>query len=174
MKIIKTKLEDLVYIEPKVFNDERGGFYRVFCMKEMNKYIKTNFVQFNHSINLKKGTFRGLHYQASPNQETKLVKCIKGAVIDIVIDLRPKSTTYLECEKILLTEKNRRSILIPKDFAHGFITLEDNTELIYFHDEYYNPDCSETINIKDPKLKIKLEQEIKIISKQDLNAKYLK
>lgn len=152
---IETNLEGLWVIEPKPFKDNRGSFFRVFCKETYEEIgFEGEFVQINHSINAKKGTIRGLHFQYPPFSETKLVRCINGKVFDVVVDIRKDSPTFLKHFSIELSKDNQKSLLIPKGFAHGFQTLEDNSELIYHHTNYYTPNSEGGIRYDDPMLNI--------------------
>jgi len=171
MNICKTTLKDLYLIELNLITDERGGFMRVFCQREFEKIgITKNFVQINHSYNLKKGTFRGLHFQKPPFEEGKLVRCIKGSICDIVVDLRAESETFLQHYKVELSDKNLKMLYVPERMAHGFITLEDNTEVLYHHTEFYEPSANTGISIFSEILQIELPIPIQIISEKDKNC----
>ena len=174
MEFIKTPFEGLVQIKPTIYSDERGGFFRYVCHNEFeNAGLNAHFVQMNQSINHNKGTLRGMHYQEPPHAEEKLVRCIKGAVQDIVVDLRKDSPTFLKYYSITLSEQNRIAIYIPKGFAHGFITLENNTELIYHHTAFYNPTSERGIQYNDPQLNITWPIMPEVISERDLNHSLL-
>ena len=152
---IETNLEGLWVIEPKPFKDNRGSFFRVFCKETYKKInFEGDFVQINHSINAKKGTIRGLHFQNPPFSETKLVRCINGKVLDVVVDIRKDSSTFLKHFSIELSKENQKSLFIPQGFAHGFQTLEDDSELIYHHSNYYTPNSEGGIRYDDPMLNI--------------------
>jgi dTDP-4-dehydrorhamnose 3,5-epimerase len=155
MKFVETNLQGLYIIQLKLLKDERGFFARTFCKEEFSKIgFKKEFVQFNHSYNRFKGTIRGMHYQNPPFGETKLIRCVKGSVFDVIVDFRKNSPTYLKSFGIELTELNMACVLIPEGFAHGFQTLEDDTSLIYHHTNFYNPDSEGGIRYDDPKLNI--------------------
>lgn len=175
MNFKKTSFDGLWIVNTNVFGDERGSFYRSYCenlFSEIKWFGK--FVQQNISINDKKGTFRGLHFQKSPYEEEKLVRCIKGSVIDIVVDLRKNSSSYLKHFKIELSNKNCLGLFIPKGFAHGFQTLEDNTIMLYNHSQFYNINYDSGINYKDPLLNIELKNKISEISEKDNNFSFIK
>ncbi len=170
MKFNATEFEGCFVIEPQLISDERGWFSRVFCQEEALPFMGAlKFVQINHSFNTKKGTFRGMHYQVSPYKEAKLIRCISGAVLDFVLDIRENSPTFLKWISIELSAKNRRMIFIPEGCAHGFQTLEDNSELIYHHTVFYNKDADRGILYNDPLVNIKLPIETSIISDKDKN-----
>lgn len=169
MTFIETGFKDLYVIEVNQIKDNRGLFGRTFCKKEFQKIGFTKeFVQMNFSFNFKKGTFRGFHFQQPPYEETKLIRCSSGKVFDIAIDLRKNSTTYLQHFNCELSKQNRKMILIPEGFAHGFITLEAQSELVYCHTAFYNPEYESGISINDAKLKIELPIPISCISEKDL------
>ena len=174
MKILETPLKDAFLIEAEPFEDNRGLFARIFCKKElMNINNNKEIVQINQSITKKKGSIRGMHYQISPFAEAKIVKCIKGRVYDVIIDLRKDSPTFLQHFPTELSKKNMKMIYVPEGFAHGFQTLEDNCELIYFHTNYYSAEHEKRINCKDNILGIKWPIEITDISEKDKKAETL-
>lgn len=168
MTFEKTSLEGLFVVKPNIFTDERGFFSRTFCKKEFAEIgFEKDFVQFNHSFNSKKGTLRGMHFQVAPFTETKLIRCVEGRVWDVVVDFRKDSKTYLQYFGIELSKQNMYSVLIPDGFAHGFVTLEDNSSLIYHHTEYYTPNVESGILYSDPSIGIKWPVSITVISQKD-------
>lgn len=168
MNIQPTDIPDLYLITPHLLEDERGGFMRVFCKNEMAQAGFTKeLVQINHSYNLHKGTFRGLHFQSPPYEEAKLVRCLKGSICDIVVDLRPESPAFLQHVQIELSAANRQMLYIPEGMAHGFITLEDDTEVLYHHTEFYQPQANTGISVFSDILNIRLPVPIRIISEKD-------
>jgi len=168
MEFIETPLKGLYIIHHKIMYDERGVFARTFCKEEFSSInFNKEFIQFNHSYNLKKGTFRGMHYQNSPFSETKLIRCIQGSVYDIAVDIRKGSATFMQYYSIELSERNMYSILIPEGFAHGFQTLEDYSSLIYHHSEPYNTEADAGIRYDDLSIGIKLPLDISNISQKD-------
>jgi dTDP-4-dehydrorhamnose 3,5-epimerase len=170
MDFLETGFEGLYLIKVNQLRDERGVFARTFCKEEFKKIGFTkDFVQMNFSFNPKRGTFRGFHLQLAPHQETKLIRCSEGKVVDIAIDLRPDSKTFLKSYSCELSKENRDMILIPEGFAHGFITLEDNSELAYCHTAYYNPKFESGVCYNDKALNVSLPIEIQIISDKDLS-----
>ncbi len=176
MNFVKTDFEGLYIIEHDLIEDDRGWFMRTFDSKLLDKeniLINNNWKQVNQSHNSKKGTFRGLHFQYPPYQETKLIRCISGAVIDFALDLRKNSNTFLKVFKIELSEQNKKAILMPRGFAHGFITLEDETELLYFHDEFYNQEFEGGICYNDSLIVDRIDILPLIISEKDLTYKKL-
>jgi dTDP-4-dehydrorhamnose 3,5-epimerase len=175
MEIIKTKFEGLLIIEPKVHGDNRGWFTESYSKRTFEENnIFTQFVQDNHSMSAQKGTLRGLHFQNNPKAQTKLVRCTKGAIIDVVVDLRKDSPTYLQHMSIELTAENHKQFLIPKGFAHGFLTLCDDVEIQYKVDEYYVKEQDRSIRFDDPELGIDWGIADPIISEKDRNAPLLK
>lgn len=173
LNISPTKFKDLYIIEPNSFKDERGSFSRIFCEDELKDIFKFNIKQVNHSLTNKKGTVRGLHFQYEPNAEVKMVKCINGSILDIVVDIRENFSTFLQYFSVELSKKNQKMIYIPKGFAHGFQTLENNTELLYFHSSIYTPRNEAALNISDPILDIKLPLKISNISDKDKIHKFI-
>ena len=168
LNIIQTGFEGLLIIEPNSYRDERGAFSRIFCEDELKCIFKDNHIkQINHSVTVEKGTVRGMHFQYPPYAEVKMVKCIKGSVYDVVIDIREKSETFLQSFTIALSSKNQKMIYIPEGFAHGFQTLEDNSELVYFHSNIYTPKNEGALNINDPLLSINFPLDIINLSKRD-------
>jgi len=173
LNIVPAEFSGLYIIEPNTFKDERGSFSRVYCEDELQNIFGMAVKQINHSVTKEKGTVRGLHFQYEPHTEIKMVKCIKGSVIDIVVDIRKGSSTFLKYFSIELSSKNQKMIYIPKGFAHGFQTLENNTELLYLHSTIYTPSNEGALNVKDPLLKIKLPLNIINLSKRDEEHKFL-
>jgi dTDP-4-dehydrorhamnose 3,5-epimerase len=168
MKFCKTNIKDVYVIEPETYTDERGKFSRIYCRKEFQSInVDKNFVQVNHSFTLKKGTIRGLHLQKYPREEAKLVKCIYGKVFDVVVDLRHDSATYLKWVSAELSKENMKMIYIPEGCAHGFQTLEDNSEMIYLHSEYYSPEHESRIYYNDEQIGIEWPLEVTKISVKD-------
>jgi dTDP-4-dehydrorhamnose 3,5-epimerase len=155
MNFIKTPLEGLWVIQHTAIKDTRGLFARTFCKTDFSKIgFNSEFVQFNHSFNIKKGTVRGMHYQNPPYAEIKLIRCVQGKVFDVAVDIRQDSPTYLMHYGVELSAENLCSILIPEGFAHGFQTLEDSSSLIYHHTAYYNPAVETGLRYNDVQLNI--------------------
>lgn len=168
MKVIKGNIEGVLIIELNPFKDERGFFLRTYDHNFYREYgINTNWVQENHSKTLKKGTIRGLHFQLPPFAETKLVRCIKGEIQDVFVDLRKNSNTFGKWDSEILSEDNFKCLLIPKGFAHGFCTLTDNCEVLYKVDNYYSPEKERGIIWNDSDIGIKWEIENPILSEKD-------
>lgn len=150
-------LKDLKIIRPKIYKDNRGLFYESWNKKKFLKIgIKKNFVQDNFSFSKHKGTFRGLHYQKPPFSQAKLVWCSKGSIMDCVVDIRKNSSSYGELFSCKLSSKNKVQIFIPVGFLHGFLTLEDNTEVNYKVSNFYNPRYEETIIYNDKMIGLKI------------------
>ena len=172
MIFTECNLSGAYIIQPNLINDERGFFTRSFCQKEfLAKGLKSNIKQCNVSFNIKKGTIRGMHYQTTPYQEAKLIRCTKGKVYDVIIDLRPHSSTYKQSITVELSETNRKMLYVPENFAHGFQTLEDNTELFYHMFETFNPSFSAGLRWNDPSFSIDWPLSISHISEKDISYK---
>jgi dTDP-4-dehydrorhamnose 3,5-epimerase len=166
MKISKTFIEDLLIIEPQLFKDERGFFYESYNKNNLD--INIVFVQDNESKSYK-GVIRGLHFQAPPFEQTKLVRCISGNILDVAVDLRTNSKTYGKFFSIELSSKNNKQLFIPKGFAHGFQVLSEIAIVNYKVDEYYNPDSESGLIWNDKDLSIDWNLDLKpILSKKDL------
>jgi dTDP-4-dehydrorhamnose 3,5-epimerase len=175
MNITSTHIAGVFISEPKKIEDKRGFFYRGFCRNELKKAGVNigEIVQINHSFSRKKGTFRGLHYQRPPYSEEKIVSCLEGSVLDIAVDLRKGSPTFLQHVSVELSPLNCRSFIIPKGCAHGFITLEENCRLLYLHTEYYEPSWEGGCSVHDPLLQIQLPVVLTELSDRDKNHPYL-
>lgn len=175
MKIIPTKIKDVLIIEPDIFEDTRGWFLESYNKKQLTKFgIDIDFVQDNRSSSIKKGILRGLHFQNVPHSQSKLVSCIKGAVLDVIVDLRKNSPTYKKWISVELTEENKKQLFIPKGFAHGFITLADNTELQYKVDNYRDKTSERSIKFNDPEIGIDWKNNDPILIERDSDAPLLK
>lgn len=173
LNISLTEIKGLFIVEPNSFSDERGSFSRVYCQKELEEISGISIKQINHSVTKEKGTLRGMHFQYEPDAEVRMVKCIRGSVFDVVVDIRKNSLTFLKTFSIELTDKNQKMIYIPKGFAHGFQTLEDDTELLYLHSNIYTPSNEGALNVQDPLLKIQWPLDIKNLSKRDYEHEFL-
>lgn len=174
MKFIETKLANAFEITPTPFMDDRGSFARLYCKNELLEIGHTKeILQINHSQNHKKGTLRGLHFQAPPFSEVKIIRCIKGAVFDIIIDIRKGSPTFLKHILVELSDKNQKALYVPEGFAHGFITLTDGAELIYYSTQFFTPNADRGLNYKDPMIKLDLPLSVDVISEKDANAEFL-
>jgi len=174
MKFIDTELDGAFIIEHGTIEDNRGRFSRLICANELKKIGHTgNFVQVNHSYTKQAGSVRGLHFQIPPTAEIKVVKCIKGAVFDVIVDIRRNSPTFLVWCGQNLTELNMKMMYIPKGFAHGFQTLNPDSELIYFHTEFYTPDHEGALHYNDPQLSINWPLPVCDISERDASHPFL-
>ena len=152
--------------------DDRGFFARAFCVNEFAaKHLSTHMVQVNNSLSAQKGTLRGMHYQLAPKAETKVIRCIRGALLDVILDIRPNSPTFGQWHAAELTADNRRMMYCPKGFAHGFLTLSDDAEAFYFVDEFYAPTHERGIRYNDPKFKIDWPFPPTVISDKDKNQR---
>lgn len=170
MKFIKTPLEGAYTIELDRIGDDRGFFARFFCTKEFsNAGLIDSFVQINNSLTKDKGTLRGMHYQLPPAAEVKVVRCIQGALFDVIVDLRPTSATFCKWYGDTLTAENRRMMYVPQGFAHGFITLEENTEAFYLAGAAYAQEQERGLRYNDPQFKIEWPVEPLVISDKDAN-----
>lgn len=168
MKFHKTPLQGAYLIEPEKRGDERGWFARVFCEKEMaGEGLIDRFVQVNNSFNAEAGTLRGMHYQLPPSAEVKIVRCVRGALWDAIVDLRPDSPTYLQWHGVELTAENRLAFYVPRGFAHGFVTLVPDTEAFYLASAFYAPDAERGLRWNDPRIGVRWPVEARIISDKD-------
>ena len=171
MLFVKTEIDDAFLIEDEPYKDERGIFSRSWCANEFQtRGLQTRICQCNTSFNYKKGTIRGLHFQKAPYQEAKLVRCIRGKIFDVIVDIRPNSPTFLKWVGFELTETNHRSLFIPEGMAHGYQTLEDNTEVFYQVSEFYHPEASVEIRWNDSDINITWPLELQSISEKDAKA----
>jgi len=172
---IETRLKGAFIIEPERLKDERGFFARTFCQREFEeRCLNPKVVQCNISFNREKGTLRGMHYQVSPYEEAKLVRCTKGAIYDVIIDLRPNSITFKEWQASDLTDQNHKMLFVPEGFAHGFQVLEDDSEVSYQMSQFYHPECAKGIRWNDPAFGIKWPIDKIIISNKDNSYDYWK
>src|SRR4051794_14774384 len=163
----------IIDIEPRP--DSRGFFSRTFCQREFAAHgLKPMIAQGNIAFNSKKGTLRGMHFQCPPSPETKLVRCTRGAILDIIVDLRPESPTYLQHVSVELSEDNGRSLYVPERFAHGYQALRDNTETSYQVGEFYTPGTEGGLMYNDPRLALKWPLPLAVISEKDQSWKLLK
>lgn len=171
MEVIKTNLLDVFILKPKVYGDNRGWFTESWSKRTMDEVgLAYDFVQDNHSFSEKKGTLRGLHYQLGNEAQAKLLRCTKGAVLDVAVDLREGSPTYKKFVAVELSEENKLELLIPRGFAHGFLTLTDNVEFMYKADNYYTPSMERNIIWNDKELNISWGIENPILAEKDKNA----
>lgn len=171
MKVVSTEIDDLFIIEPQVFGDNRGWFMESWSQKKMEEAgLFYNFVQDNHSFSAIKGTLRGLHFQKGSSSQAKLVRCVRGAVLDVAVDLRKNSKTYKKWVGCILSEENKKQFLIPRGFAHGFLTLTDNVEFVYKADNYYDPQADRNIIWNDEDINVDWGIENPILSEKDKKA----
>lgn len=177
MKLLKTKLQDVKLIEMDVFGDHRGFFMESYSKAKMAELgIDHDFVQDNHSLSSQAGVLRGLHFQKGQAAQTKLVRVVTGAVLDVIVDIRLGSPTYGQWEAFLLSQANNRQLLVPKGFAHGFLTLTDNVHFLYKCDNYYDGPADGGIAFDDPDLAIDWPVDLSkaILSDKDRNHPTLK
>jgi dTDP-4-dehydrorhamnose 3,5-epimerase len=170
MKFTETPLPGAYVIELEKRGDDRGFFARFFCEREYQAHnLNHKIVQINNSLSRVKGTLRGMHYQLAPKSEDKIIRCLRGALFDAIIDLRPDSPTFLKHFAIELTAENRTMLYVPKGFAHGFLTLADDTESFYLVTEFYSPEHERGVRYNDPKFGIRWPMEPVLISDKDRN-----
>lgn len=175
MKITNLELEGVKIIEPQVFEDFRGYYKESYSARTLKQYgIDSVFVQDNHSRTLKKNTIRGIHFQNNPKPQIKLVRCTRGKILDVVVDLRKDSPTFKKWLAIELSEDNNKQIWIPNGFGHGFLTLVDECEVLYKVDEFYEPQYDRAIAWNDPEINIQWGVKEPILSVKDINAPLLK
>jgi dTDP-4-dehydrorhamnose 3,5-epimerase len=168
MLFTKTRLECAWLIEPEPIRDGRGWFARTFCEREFGAHgLETRFVQHSTSQNANSGTLRGMHFQTAPHAEVKLVRCLKGAIWDVIIDLNPGSPTYRQWQGFELSAANMRQLYIPEGFAHGFQTLKDDTEIGYLISQFYAPEASTGLRWNDPAFGIAWPMAPAVMSEKD-------
>jgi len=164
----ETKLSGAYIIDVKKIEDNRGFFGRAWCKKEFEEHgLNANAVQANVSFNIQKGTLRGMHFQLAPFSETKTVRCTAGAIYDVIIDLRPNSPTFKQWIGVELTEQNFRMLYVPEGFAHGFMTLADNSAVHYMVTEFYSPGAESGVRYNDPAFNIEWPMEAAVVSEKD-------
>jgi dTDP-4-dehydrorhamnose 3,5-epimerase len=169
-----TKLDGAFVIDVERREDSRGFFARAFCQREFEAHsLKPVIAQTNIAYNRHRGTVRGMHFQIPPAAETKLVRCTRGAILDIVVDLRPESPTYLDHVAVELSAVNSRSLYVPERFAHGYQVLEDETEMSYMVGEFYSPPNERALRYDDPMFGLKWPLPVSVISDKDKNAPLL-
>ena len=175
MKVTKTEIEGLLIIEPQSFGDNRGWFMETWTKSKFaDNGINTEFVQDNQSYSAVKGTLRGLHFQTEPKAQTKLLRCTRGEILDVAVDLRRGSPTYKKWVSVKLTAENKKQFLMPKGMAHGFVTLTDDVEVQYKVDEYYSPECDRSVRFDDSEIGVDWGVKDPILSEKDLKAPLLK
>lgn len=168
MIFTETKLQGAFILDIEKREDDRGFFGRAYCQKEFEAHgLPGPLVQTNVSLSLNAGTLRGMHYQFNPYEEGKLVRCVRGSLYDVIIDLRPESPTYKQWIGVELTQDNYRMLFVPERFAHGFITLTDNVEATYQVSQFYAPGSESGIRYNDPQFAIEWPREVTIITDKD-------
>ena len=174
MNLLETCLPDVKLLEPRVFGDARGWFYEAYNAEALRAFgIDTVFVQDNRSFSAQKGTLRGLHFQKAPYAQTKLISCTCGEILDVAVDLRVGSPTYLQHVSVRLSAQNKRMLFIPKGFAHGFLTLTDDVEVFYKVDAGYHPESDRSVRFDDPVFAVPWGVTTPILSEKDKNAPLL-
>jgi dTDP-4-dehydrorhamnose 3,5-epimerase len=172
MKFLETKLPGVFEICPEPIHDQRGFFARSWCREEFSsRNLNANLVQCSISGNLRKGTLRGMHYQVAPFAEAKLVRCTRGSIFDVALDLRQDYPTFKQWTGAVLTAENHQMLFIPEGCAHGFLTLEDDCEVFYQMSEFYHPEAGRGVRWNDPVFAIEWPAEVEVISQRD--ASYL-
>lgn len=170
MRINKLPLEGAFVIEPEPFTDNRGIFARIFCRQELRNILHDkNIVQINHSLTRQKGALRGMHFQYPPKAEIKMVKCLRGSVFDVIIDLREGSPTLLKWHGEVLSAENTKMMYVPEGFAHGFQTLEKNSEIVYLVTQFYSPEHEGGVRYDDPAIGISWPLKATDVSEKDRN-----
>lgn len=168
MRMTALPLQGAYCIEPTPFTDDRGFFARVYCREELAAIgVTRGIAQVNHSRSRTTGTIRGLHYQKPPHAEAKIVKCVRGAVYDVAVDLRRDSPTFLQWHGELLSAENMRMLLVPEGFAHGFQSLEADSEVVYFVTEPYAPGCEGAVRFDDPRVGVRWPAPVTVVSDKD-------
>lgn len=174
MKATETNLKDVYVLEPQVFGDARGWFMESWSLRKMEEAgIHVDFVQDNQSFSATKGTLRGLHYQLNPMCQAKLLRCTKGSILDVAVDIRKGSPQYAQWTAVELSAENKKQLFIPRGFAHGFLTLTDDVEVQYKADNYYAPECDGNIRWNDPEIGVKWPFDPVILSEKDEKAPLL-
>ena len=174
MDIQETKLKGVYLITPQIFGDERGWFMESWSRRKFEAAgIQVEFVQDNQSFSAKKGTLRGLHYQLNPMCQAKLLRCTRGEIYDVVVDIRRGSPQYAQWMGVRISAENKKQLFVPRGFAHGFITLADDTEVQYKADNYYAPECDGNIRWNDPAIGIEWGMEPTVLSEKDRRAPLL-
>jgi dTDP-4-dehydrorhamnose 3,5-epimerase len=168
MIFTETKLAGAYVVEPERASDDRGFFARTWCREEFQSHgLDPRLVQCNVSFNRLAGTLRGMHFQLAPHEEVKLVRCTRGAIHDVILDLRPESATFKKHFGVELTEDNGRMLFVPAGFAHGFYTLRDDSEVFYQMSETYHPESAAAVRWNDPEFGIRWPGEPRVISERD-------
>ena len=175
MQVTTTKLDGVLILEPKVFGDARGWFMETWSARKFEAAGLTfNFVQDNQSYSAHRGTLRGLHYQTAPFAQAKLVRCTRGKLLDVAVDIREGSETFAQWISVELTAENKKQLLIPRGFAHGFITLTDDVEIQYKADNFYSPTCDGNIRWDDSEINVDWPFAPTILAEKDAKAPTLR
>lgn len=175
MNLVETNILGVFTAESKAFQDNRGAFSRLFCSRELQEIIGSRTIsQINHSMTRSVGAVRGLHFQNPPYAEMKIVRCLKGRVFDVAVDLRQGSPTFLKWTAVELTPENHIAFVIPEGCAHGFQVLEEDSELLYLHTAFYTPAAEGVVRFDDPKIGINWPLDPSDLSTRDLNQSHLK
>jgi len=170
MKLEQTKIEGVFAIHSEPFKDERGFFNRIFCQKEL-EVIKPGIViaQVNHSMTKTKGTIRGMHFQNPPHAEMKIIRCVKGSIFDVAVDLRKDSPTFLQWHGEVLSAENMKALVVPEGCAHGFQSLEDDIEMVYMSTSPYCKEAESGVRFDEPKVGVKWPLPVSVVSEKDRN-----
>lgn len=175
MNLVQTSIQGAWVIENSAFQDNRGAFARLYCSRELQVIVgQKMIVQINHSVTHSVGAVRGLHYQNPPHAEMKIVRCLKGRVFDVAVDLRQGSPTFLKWAAVELTPENHFAFVIPEGCAHGFQVLTEGSELLYLHTAFYTPDAEGAVRFDDPRIDVKWPLPPTDLSTRDLGHTYLK
>lgn len=174
MKIEKTELDGAYIIEPDCFGDSRGWFMETYTKNKLTEITDIEFVQDNQSYSSQRGILRGLHCQTNPHCQTKLIRCTRGEIVDVIVDIRRGSPTYKKWIKVSLSAENKRQLFIPKGFLHGFVTISDDVEVQYKVDDYYSKECDRSVKFNDPEFGVDWGIENPILSEKDKNAPLFK
>jgi dTDP-4-dehydrorhamnose 3,5-epimerase len=171
---LPTKISDLVILQRKPIGDDRGYFERMFCLNDLDTCFQNKKItQINHTCTMKRGSVRGLHFQYPPHAEVKFVSCVGGEIFDVAVDLRQNSKTFLQWHGEILSAKNYKTMIIPEGFAHGFQTLSDESELIYFHSHFHHATSESGLNVLDTRLGIEWPLEVQNLSRRDAEFQML-
>lgn len=170
MIFAETKLKGSFVVDPERRQDKRGFFARIFCQKEFTEWgLEPNVAQANVALSVKRGTLRGMHFQYPPATEAKLVRCLRGAVLDVIVDLRPESATYLQHVAVELSSDSQRALYVPGRFAHGYQTLDDESAILYQASTFYSPTAESGLRYDDPRLAIEWPLPVAVVSSKDCN-----
>lgn len=175
MKVKETSLKEVLVVEPDIYGDNRGWFYESYNLeKYSNNGINVSFIQDNHSLSVKKGVLRGIHFQNKPYDQSKLVRCVKGKILDVAVDLRKDSPNFKKWVGVELSEENKKQLFIPKGFGHAFLTLTENCEVEYKVDNVYSSKYDRSIKFDDEEINVEWPTKDVILSAKDLDAPNLK